>query len=81
MEDAKHITMQCPFYENIRKEMYDEIKMLGCDTIDRSLNVAQNSFHTLLGKQPADVQVEDMIELCLISGKYITKIYDSVTSG
>ena len=81
VEDAKHITMQCPFYENTRKEMYDEIKMLGCDTIDRSLNVAQNSFHMLLGKQPEDVQVEDMIELCLISGKYITKIYDSVTIG
>ena len=61
--------------------MYDEIKMLGRDAINNSLNVAQNSFHVLLGKQPADVQIEDMIELCLISGKYITRIYESVTSG
>ena len=71
--------MECPFYEDIRKEMYEEIRRLQCDSIDTALNNAPECFHILLGKQPDGVEMENMVDLCLISGKYISRIYDSVT--
>ena len=80
VEGAKHITMQCPFYEDVRKEMYEEIKRLRCESIDNALNNAPDSFHLLLGKQPDGVEMDNMVDLCLISGKYISRIYDSVTN-
>ena len=79
IEDAKHVIMQCPFYENLRQDMYEEIELLNCESITTALRNAQDSLYFLLGKQPEGVSTENMINLCLISGNYITKIYDNVT--
>ena len=78
IEDAKHVIMQCPFYENLRQDMYEEIEQLNCESITNALRNAQDSLYFLLGKQPEGVSTENMINMCLISGQYITKIYDNV---
>ena len=76
---AQHIVMQCPFYENVRYDMYKEFEQLQCKEIDDALLDTQNAFTLLLGKQPSNMSLENMFKLCFISGKYITRIYDSIT--
>ena len=78
VEDAKHVVMQCPYYQNIRQEMLDEIEQLQCEGISDALRNAQDSFYILLAKQPANIAMENMIDLCLITRKHITRIYDNV---
>ena len=79
IENAKHILMQCPFYENDRLEMYNELEALQCDEINRGLSDTQNLAYMLLGRQPEYMSLENMFKLCTVSGKYISKIYDSIT--
>ena len=77
-EDLMHITMQCPFYEDTRREMYSEIENLQCQQINEALSDPQNTFTLILGKQPESISIENMFSLCMITGKYITRIYDSI---
>ena len=78
IEDLKHITMQCPFYEEHRISMYREIAQLQCDEINVAMENPQDIYPLILGKQPDNVSIEDMLHLCTITGKWITSIYDSV---
>ena len=71
--------MQCPFYENERRDIYNELEALQCDEIDRALADTQKVCTLLLRRQPEYMTLENMFKLCTISGKYITKIYDSIT--
>ena len=68
--------MQCPYFEYIRQEMFDEIEQLNCNSISNSLRSGVDILLILLGKQPADVPIESMMDMCLISGKHITRMYD-----
>ena len=77
-ESARHIVMQCPQYEEVRAEMLDEISKLACLEIYEVLKNTQDIFPLLLGRQPESVSFENMIRLCFITGKYITKMYDNV---
>ena len=76
LEDIRHIVMQCPYFEYIRQEMFDEIEQLNCNSISNSLRSGVDILLILLGKQPADVPIESMMDMCLISGKHITRMYD-----
>ena len=79
VENAIHIVMQCPVYENERSDMYSELEMLQCDEINRALTDTQNICTLLLGRQPEYMTLENMFKVCTISGKHITKIYDNIT--
>ena len=81
VEDTKHVIMQCPQNEEVRKEMFQEIKELGINAIDNTFENANDYFPVLLGKQPENVETEDMIKLCMITGKHITNIYDNIMKG
>ena len=78
LEDTRHIVMQCPFYENKRIEMYDEIAKMECEEINEAIAIPQNVFHMILGKQPDNVSTFNMLRLCSITGKHIAGIYDCV---
>ena len=70
--------MKCPFYENKRIEMYDEIAKMECEEINEAIAIPQNVFHMILGKQPDNVSMFNMLRLCSITGKHIAGIYDCV---
>ena len=78
IEDVRHVVLQCLHFENIRREMFNEIDHLNCDMINNALGNAQENLYILLGKQPENVSTEQLMRLCLISGKYNTRIYDEV---
>ena len=80
IESAYHIMMQCPFYEEHRKEMYQEIKDLECDEIDEALSNMTEVFPILLGKHPDNISIENMFRLCFVTGRHIVRIYDDITT-
>ena len=59
--------------------MYNELEASHCDEINRGLSDTQNLVCMLLGRQPEYMSLENMFKLCTVSGKYISKIYDSIT--
>ena len=52
VENAKHIVMQCPHYQDIRQEMLDDLEQLQCDELSEALRNAQECFYIFMGKQP-----------------------------
>ena len=78
VEDTMHIVMQCPHYQNIRQEMHTDLEHLNCEEISGALRNAQECFHIFMGKQPVNVSIENMIDLCRITGRHITSIYDDI---
>ena len=54
---------QCPFYENDRRDMYNELEALHCDEINRGLSDTQNLVYMLLGRQPEYMTLENMFKL------------------
>ena len=77
-EDAKHLIMQCPYFESMKKAMYDEIEQMQCEEINNAMGNAAEVLPILLGKQPDNVSIENMLNLCVISGRYKTMMYDII---
>ena len=77
-EDAKHLIMQCPYFDSKKKAMYDEIEQMQCEEVNTALGNAAEVLPILLGKQPDSVSIENMLNLCVISGRYISKMYDII---
>ena len=48
-ESVKHIVMQCPFFEEDRKMMLNEMSDLKCTDIDNILSEAATTFQILMG--------------------------------
>ena len=79
-EDANHAIMQCPFYEDMRSDMYNEIENLQCVEINDALSNNNDRLALILGKHPKEVSLENMFKLCCITGKHVTRIYNSITT-
>ena len=77
-EDVNHVVMQCPCNEGIREEMLDVIKAIDVDKSTRLLSEPQNVFKTLMGYHPIDMPLEFMINVWVISSKYIADMYRQV---
>ena len=77
-EDVNHVVMQCPCNEGIREEMFDVIKAIDVDKSTRLLSEQQNVFKILMGYHPVDMPFEFMINVWVISSKYIADMYRQV---
>ena len=51
-ENAWHLIMQCPYYNDEKVEMYRELESLGEIWESRLSGMSQEMFYILLGKQP-----------------------------
>ena len=61
--------------------MFNELENK-CDVWnDRINDMSQYILYILLGKQPENVSFDEMLQVWLISGKYISTIYKSVVTG
>ena len=71
IEDARHAIMQCPFFSEQRIVTFNEIED-ACHIWKSNIsNQGYDIMHILLGKQPDNTTFEEMLAVCLISGKYI----------
>ena len=80
-ETVQHVVMECPYYTDERIKMYDELKEMGNETIDKILAEPQQMFHTLMGKQPEFAQFDEMVIFWLSAGKWISGMYNRAMVG
>ena len=74
-ERARHIIMQCPFFEEDKKALLDELNDVKDTDITELLRDHSGIFLYLMGKQPEGVCFEAMYIFWTIAAKHITEIY------
>ena len=71
-ENVKHIVMQCPKYENSRRVMLQNIEELPNDIGTTVLAEHGELLYILLGKSNPRLDLEQMVQIWLISANYIS---------
>ena len=74
-ETVMHIIMQCPFFEENKKIMFEELNQSEDVAIIELLRDHGGIFLYLMGKQPERVSFEAMHSFWSIAAKHITDIY------
>ena len=80
-EDARHLILQCPFYDADRMEMFNEIESVSDTWSDKISNRGYDILHILLGMQPDGISYDEMICIWLIAGSHISRMYQSAIAG
>ena len=73
-ETTVHVVMQCPFFEEEKRVMFEEINDLENLEINEVLREQGKTFLYLMGKQPDNVSFETMYNMWAISAKHIANI-------
>ena len=80
-ENVWHLVMQCPFYEDSRVAMYQEIDSLELVELETVLNNPRELYLTLMGKHPEDIPLEIMMQVWDISSRHISNMYKRAISS
>ena len=80
-ENARHLILQCPFYNAERTEMFNEIESVSDTWSDKISNQGYDILHILLGMQPDGISYDEMICIWLIAGSHISRMYQSAIAG
>ena len=78
IENPWHMIMQCPCYEQDRIRMFDEIRNIGHEGLVGYMSEPGNVYSLAMGKHPECIPMDVMVKVCIIAGKHICKMYDSV---
>ena len=76
-----HIIMQCPFFEEEKRAMLEELNELENAEITELLNEQGRTFLYLMGKHPENVSFEIMYKVWAISARHIAEIYKRAIIG
>ena len=77
LEDARHIILECPAFQDIRTEMFHHISEIENRHGVRITN-REDILYYLLGKQCQDLTPEANLDFNLCCARYINKIYRTV---
>ena len=80
-ENIRHLVMQCPFYDDITAGLFASLSRLNSEAARRVVRDPANYFSTIMGKHPENADFQEMIEVWMISGSLISKLYMSATAG
>ena len=80
-ESVNHIVMQCPFFEEDRRIMLNELSDLRCAEVNNILSEAATVFPHLMGKQPQNVDFEVMYKFWIIAASHISNMYTRAIAG
>ena len=75
IEDARHLILQCPFFQELRDEMMTKIDNLGDEVRDAISAANIDILYILLGYTLEGLNIELMDELRMISLEFISQIY------
>ena len=75
VESTNHIVMQCPFFENDKRNMLEEMEGVENPEISGILNDHGNLFLYLMGKHRDNVCFDSMYIFWSISAKHISAMY------
>ena len=81
VEDIRHLLMQCPHFSQEMRYLYDFLNQARGDIAPRVANIPQNYFQIIMGKQPVYATFQDMVEIWLVTGECINKIYRCAIEG
>ena len=81
LENARHLILQCPFYEIERANMFNEIESVNDTWREKISNQGYDILHVLLGMQPENTTFDEMLQIWLTAGGHISKMYQSATTG
>ena len=74
-DDANHMILQCPFSQHMRNAMFRELRSVSDGQGGEVLDSGNDLFLTLMGKIPADIPTNIMLDFWLVSAKYIADMY------
>ena len=74
-ESINHIVMQCPFFEEDRAVMLNELNDTDNGEIKNLLTRSGEIYLYLMGKQPEEYSFDDMYVFWTISARHITAMY------
>ena len=73
--------MQCPFYSSERYERHALLEQMNSQLANRILNDSTNCFYIRMGKQPEYASFQDMVQIWLVSGDCISRLYGRALIG
>ena len=81
LETIFHVVMQCPYHTDEQLKMNAMIVNLNNESATQVLNDSQNFFFTIMGKQPDGISFESMIDIWLIAGECVSRMYKRTLRG
>ena len=74
-EDAEHLMMYCPFFDNHREKMFTKLYEVELNHDVKILSPGVNMFHILLGKFPPECEHNVVFEMLKIIAVGIEHMY------
>ena len=81
LESVKHLVMQCPFYSEESCELFNAISRLDSEAANRVVKEPQQYFKVTMGKQPDYASFEEMLDVWMLSGDAISRLYKGAING
>ena len=75
IEDIRHIIMQCPSVDKIRREMCKGIYEINNGLERKFIEYPEEVFHWLLGRSIEGMNRDDMVNIWKTSGSHINSMY------
>ena len=80
-ETIRHLVMQCSFYSDMCAELFDALSRLNSEAAGIVVNDPPSYFHVIMGRHPENADFQEMIEIWMLSGSFISKLYLSAVAG
>ena len=81
LESVRHLVMQCPFFSDESNAMFTALGNLNNDIANRVINDPTEYFNIVMGKQPDYATCEEMIDIWLLTGFHISKLFKRAIFG
>ena len=81
IEDIEHLIMQCPYLQDIRTKMFEDLSSVAIEYRTQVYNTGENIFHILLGKIPTRFDPEFTYKFMRIVCICVHKMYCTVISN
>ena len=77
LDDAKHLILQCPSLQEMRREMFDELNDIGDGSGRRMLEMPGDTLYLLLGRLVKGFTREQLVHFWSVTAKHVTRMYNS----
>ena len=74
-EDLKHLVLQCPYYEYIRRKMFNDLYVLDSGLENLFIEHPNKVFQWLIGMNIDGTDSDFMYKFLTITGEAIVKMY------
>ena len=81
VEDIKHLVMQCPAFSNQMNDLFEKLLQMDNEIAGRVAHDPGNYFKIIMGMQPEYASFDLMVEIWLLTGDTISKIYRNASKG